>query len=350
MKRFLILFVCLALLLCACKKTNGEVPSHEALTWQAQYDLGIRYLSEGNYEEAIIAFLSALEIDPKRSEAYAMASNAYQAAGNLEQAIAILEQGVSVAGSDDLQKMLDEFKVSQNNSPTIPTVLSELHFIYRSELYVELPEDVLSQFTELITIGQTGNQDETCTLLQSESLLRAIRVTLGKEDDDNIYLWTMLDDAILSYMWNYDTDPSEGWFQFEYRPSSGTIFFCSMNNDSQDGHWWYAIGSTRDHLWNGTFTKSFINYWPDDTRYGEITGTANDELVHGEYVRHLRFQSDGRESTSYEQFEQGLQQACWLDEQSGKMATTKYVDDYGISYGYANEDAMKMIEYVTLGW
>ena len=37
--------------------------------WQEQYDLGVRYLSEGNYEEAIIAFTAAIEIDPKRYEA-----------------------------------------------------------------------------------------------------------------------------------------------------------------------------------------------------------------------------------------------------------------------------------------
>ena len=38
--------------------------------WQEQYDLGVRYLSEDNYEEAILAFTAAIEIDPKRAEAY----------------------------------------------------------------------------------------------------------------------------------------------------------------------------------------------------------------------------------------------------------------------------------------
>ena len=39
-------------------------------TWQEKYDLGVRYLSEGNYEEAIIAFTAAIEIDPKQASAY----------------------------------------------------------------------------------------------------------------------------------------------------------------------------------------------------------------------------------------------------------------------------------------
>ena len=48
--------------LCACGQ-NGS-------TWDEQYDLGVRYLSDGNYEEAILAFTAAIEIDPKRAEAY----------------------------------------------------------------------------------------------------------------------------------------------------------------------------------------------------------------------------------------------------------------------------------------
>lgn len=47
--------------LCACGK-NPEVE------WQEQYGIGIRYSSEGNYEEAIIAFTAAIEITTKCPE------------------------------------------------------------------------------------------------------------------------------------------------------------------------------------------------------------------------------------------------------------------------------------------
>lgn len=40
----------LALLLVACTVMDGGGGD----SWQEQYDLGVRYLSEGNYEEAII--------------------------------------------------------------------------------------------------------------------------------------------------------------------------------------------------------------------------------------------------------------------------------------------------------
>lgn len=66
------LTICALLLsLCACgQDTAGQASSAEGLTWQEQYDLGLRYLSEGNYEEAIIAFTVAIEIDPRQALAY----------------------------------------------------------------------------------------------------------------------------------------------------------------------------------------------------------------------------------------------------------------------------------------
>ena len=77
MKRFIalyaisLLFLCM---LCSCSKSPEE-------QWQEQYDLGVRYLSEGNYEEAVIAFTAAIEIDPNRAEAYVSRGDAYVASG-----------------------------------------------------------------------------------------------------------------------------------------------------------------------------------------------------------------------------------------------------------------------------
>ncbi len=56
----------------------GCAPTPEEL-YREQYDLGIRYLSEGNYEEAIIAFEAAIEIDPKSVEPYFELSGIYLA-------------------------------------------------------------------------------------------------------------------------------------------------------------------------------------------------------------------------------------------------------------------------------
>lgn len=59
--------------------------ARKAPTWQEQYDLGIRYLSEGNYEEAIIAFTAAIEIDPKIALAYVGRGQAYVLSSETEE-------------------------------------------------------------------------------------------------------------------------------------------------------------------------------------------------------------------------------------------------------------------------
>ena len=73
-----LLTIVLVLGLCACGQQGGGAGGDD---WQSQYDLGVRYLSEGNYEEAIIAFTAAIEIDPKRPEAYVGRGGAYIGSG-----------------------------------------------------------------------------------------------------------------------------------------------------------------------------------------------------------------------------------------------------------------------------
>lgn len=80
--------------------------------WQEQYDIGVRYLSEGNYEEAIIAFTAAIEIDPKQDMLYLSISQAYVEIGDIDSAIDILTEGLENTASrevaDALQKLYDE--------------------------------------------------------------------------------------------------------------------------------------------------------------------------------------------------------------------------------------------------
>ena len=78
-------------------------------SWQEQYDLGVRYLSEGNYEEAIIAFTVAIEIDPMRPETYIQLSETYNVCGDLEQALAILNAGLAETENDSIKELIIEF-------------------------------------------------------------------------------------------------------------------------------------------------------------------------------------------------------------------------------------------------
>ena len=116
MKR--LFFSLLLTLIALCPLTACGQKAAPATTWQEQYDLGIRYLSEGNYEEAIIAFTAAIEIDPKRPEPYLSLADAYIAAGDPEAAWKALEDGLAATEDPNIQTRLDNWASGGTDSPS----------------------------------------------------------------------------------------------------------------------------------------------------------------------------------------------------------------------------------------
>ena len=94
MKKLVLPLLLLFALLCGCGQASPE--------WQEQYDLGVRYLSEGNYEEAVLAFAAAIEIEPRRAEAYVGAARAAMALGDADAAADFLARGQEAAGESEL--------------------------------------------------------------------------------------------------------------------------------------------------------------------------------------------------------------------------------------------------------
>ncbi len=139
-KQLTALLLCVLLILAACGKPN---------TWEGNYELGARYLSEGNYAEAILAFTAAIEIDPRQAVVYAARASAYCFAaeddetqyelaeadyltalelessavdvyrelaefyydqGRKEEAIEILERGEEATGDEFLHELLTKYR------------------------------------------------------------------------------------------------------------------------------------------------------------------------------------------------------------------------------------------------
>ena len=81
-KHIAALFV-IAVLMSACSSSINPVQTETIVTetWQELYDLGMRYLTDGNYEEAIIAFTRAIDIDSKQYLPYEGRGDAYYGIG-----------------------------------------------------------------------------------------------------------------------------------------------------------------------------------------------------------------------------------------------------------------------------
>ena len=104
------------LLLCGCGAA--------AKSWQEEYDLGVRYLSEGNYEEAILAFEAAIEIDPKRAEAYLGLADVYVAQGDLDAAREVLDRAVEAVGEDEGRRK--EYRITPEGRAAVRAELARL--------------------------------------------------------------------------------------------------------------------------------------------------------------------------------------------------------------------------------
>ena len=145
---FLLLILSAALLLTACGKTSPA-------TWQEQYDLGVKYLSEGNYEEAVIAFTAAIEIDPRRPEAYEKAAEAYVALGRVDEARELLEEALERIEDETLRQLY--LRLGRTDDPFYDQLTEE-----QKDLLAELTAAVLARDWRTALAIQSG---ETCRAL-----------------------------------------------------------------------------------------------------------------------------------------------------------------------------------------
>ena len=87
--------------------------SSKARRVEEQLDLGAKYLSELNYEQAIVAYEAVIKIDPKCEEAYLALADIYVMLGEIEKAEEILKRIEDVFGVDAIEiiEKIKELKV-----------------------------------------------------------------------------------------------------------------------------------------------------------------------------------------------------------------------------------------------
>ena len=162
MKRICSLLLTLALVLglCACGQKAETTP-----TWQEQYDLGVKYLSEGNHQEAIIAFTAAIEIDPKQPEAYIGLADVYTAQGDTDAAKKALEDGLAATGDDSVRARLEQLE-AQLSAAAIPQVgpaVDPLPVARTERTDGDTFSYVFEYSTYIVTYGEDGSVIGTAT-------------------------------------------------------------------------------------------------------------------------------------------------------------------------------------------
>lgn len=99
--KFVLIAAILTVFLSACQNSTEQQIAE-------QLELGTRYLNEGDYEEAVIAFQKVISVDKKNVAAYLGMADAYIGLNKLDMAKEILESGLSEVDDEQLRKKLEE--------------------------------------------------------------------------------------------------------------------------------------------------------------------------------------------------------------------------------------------------
>lgn len=177
MKKYLgvlLILLLIALTVCAC--------GNKQVKYQEQYDLGVKYLSEGNYEEAIIAFEAAIKIDARQTNAYKGLAEVYLADEQLEKVVDTLEKALTMDNSDsDLYQQLAEAyyqlgelqtarEVLQKGiEKTGSTTLQDMLADYQSQIAVQfVPSAEAGNFQIRIPKAEMVRYAEVATLMRQK--------------------------------------------------------------------------------------------------------------------------------------------------------------------------------------
>jgi len=83
---------------------NNSIP----VKLSKQLELGQKYLTEQDYEQAVVAYQAAIEIDPMNVDAYLGLADAYIGQGDLEKAAEVLQTGYDATADERLKDKLEE--------------------------------------------------------------------------------------------------------------------------------------------------------------------------------------------------------------------------------------------------
>ncbi len=86
------------------------VKSNPDRKYEKQLKIAQRYVDELDYEKAIAAYKAAIEIDPKRPEAYLELAEVYEENGNYDEAVRILKEGYDKTGDEEIKDMLERLE------------------------------------------------------------------------------------------------------------------------------------------------------------------------------------------------------------------------------------------------
>lgn len=297
-----------------------------------QMDLGNRYLEEGNYEHAVIAFDEAISIDPMSAEAYIGKAGAYlgmddyeQAAevyvaafaampdsekmkdaaekffldyakkyidsGNIERAVSILEEGYKLTGRESLHNKAE--KLRQEEEVKKEEAKREEENSRWKNPRIEVDEETQEFISQMIDLCEQENYEEVSNILLDERCIGKLNnyssVINGINRGKTINTFCS---GYSVYISAADMVPEGNTVDFVCIPKDGRGYMVyrelgTGQNDIRWDSWGYLICPVVEYKLNGSF-YSYYNTREGGhfSNYVIAEGELKDNYLDGEiYVK-----------------------------------------------------------------
>ena len=320
MKRIKMMCFLLALLglLSACSAHSVDAEEQSAPTWQSRYDLGVRYLSDGRYEEAILAFTAAIEIDPKNAQAYEQRGDAYwelaQSAQGSEQTDAYRSAAEDYESAMQWGSETDELYRRAADAYYGAQDYEKAESYY--EKLLEKDEDVLARLIECSRALGTGK--ELAKRLQARYL----------ETGEERYLQALCElwpqEALRAYAALLGTDGTMGFALVDLDEDGTPELICGEINTGVQSEQ-IVLTDYRLYTWKNGQTAELYHGFVDGWFYPDVRVTTTGAIVnngHGtsgayvlQYVRWDGVQIEHHDFWSYAKTEDvSGERVCYLDD------------------------------------
>lgn len=320
MKRIKMMCFLLALLglLSACSAHSVDAEEQSAPTWQSRYDLGVRYLSDGRYEEAILAFTAAIEIDPKNAQAYEQRGDAYwelaQSAQGSEQTDAYRSAAEDYESAMQWGSETDELYRRAADAYYGAQDYEKAESYY--EKLLEKDEDVLARLIECSRALGTGK--ELAKRLQARYL----------ETGEERYLQALCElwpqEALRAYAALLGTDGTMGFALVDLDEDGTPELICGEINTGVQSEQ-IVLTDYRLYTWKNGQTAELYHGFVDGWFYPDVRVITAEAIVnegHGtsagyelQYVRWDGVQIEHHDFWSYAKTEDvSGERVCYLDD------------------------------------
>lgn len=164
-----ILFV--IILLTACGKSQEQMVSE-------QLELGMKFLTEENYEQAMLTFQKVIDLEPKTWEAYKGMATILERQKDYEQAASNMEQGIAQVGSENIStEDIDMLVKIYKNWLDEATEKGDL------DLVLIIYDKILTFRPDEVEIREKKEEKKAVSLYQEQ--LKTMAETIAQEENYN---------------------------------------------------------------------------------------------------------------------------------------------------------------------